>query len=179
MMSIDPNDDVSFWYTTEYMASTSSGSWQTRIASITFGLLADIKVILQGAFDNSSGMMTTNISAEIPLSSPYPEDPATVSTIPNDVVDWILVELRDSPGGEEIVSKSGFLRNDGKILNIDGTDKIRLNVANGDYYIVIKHRNHLPIMSKNAVTLPNSTTYDFTSGSDKYYGEDAAAVKLD
>jgi hypothetical protein len=37
-MSIDPSDDCTFWYTTEYYATTVSGSvpWKTRIASFAF-----------------------------------------------------------------------------------------------------------------------------------------------
>jgi N-acetylneuraminic acid mutarotase len=35
-MSIDPSDDCTFWYTQEYMASTSQSGWQTRIASFKF-----------------------------------------------------------------------------------------------------------------------------------------------
>ena len=33
MMSVDPVDDCTFWYTQEYYASTSNYSWRTRIAS--------------------------------------------------------------------------------------------------------------------------------------------------
>ena len=36
MMSIDPVDDCTFWYTQEYMASTSSAAWQTRVGSFKF-----------------------------------------------------------------------------------------------------------------------------------------------
>ena len=32
-MSVDPADDCTFWYTTEYYARTSTAGWQTRIAS--------------------------------------------------------------------------------------------------------------------------------------------------
>ena len=32
-MSVDPTDDCTFWYTTEYYQSTSQGAWDTRIAS--------------------------------------------------------------------------------------------------------------------------------------------------
>jgi hypothetical protein len=35
-LSIDPSDPTTFWFTTEYYVSTSSSSWQTRIASYTF-----------------------------------------------------------------------------------------------------------------------------------------------
>jgi len=35
-MSVDPIDDCTFWYTQEYMPTTSSAGWQTRIASFKF-----------------------------------------------------------------------------------------------------------------------------------------------
>ncbi len=35
-MSIDPVDDCTFWYTQEYYATTSTGSWQTRIGKFAF-----------------------------------------------------------------------------------------------------------------------------------------------
>lgn len=36
-ISVDPSSPTTFWFTTEYYATTSSSSWQTRIASFTFG----------------------------------------------------------------------------------------------------------------------------------------------
>ncbi len=36
-MSVDPSSPTTFWYTTEYYASTSTSNWQTRIGSFTFG----------------------------------------------------------------------------------------------------------------------------------------------
>ena len=36
-ISIDPASPTTFWYTTEYYGTTSSSTWQTRIASFTFG----------------------------------------------------------------------------------------------------------------------------------------------
>ncbi len=35
-MNIDPLDDCTFWYTTEYYSATSSSTWQTRISSFKF-----------------------------------------------------------------------------------------------------------------------------------------------
>jgi len=35
MMSVDPSDDNTFWYTTEYILTTGAANWQTRIASFT------------------------------------------------------------------------------------------------------------------------------------------------
>ncbi|MDD3815943.1 MAG: carboxypeptidase regulatory-like domain-containing protein [Desulfocapsaceae bacterium] len=36
MMSVDPVDDCTFWYTQEYYETTSATGWQTRIASFKF-----------------------------------------------------------------------------------------------------------------------------------------------
>jgi len=35
-MSIDPSDDCTFWYTTEYLKATGSFNWSTRLASFKF-----------------------------------------------------------------------------------------------------------------------------------------------
>jgi hypothetical protein len=35
-MSVDPVDDCTFWYTTEYVQTTGSAPWRTRIASFRF-----------------------------------------------------------------------------------------------------------------------------------------------
>jgi hypothetical protein len=35
-MNVDPVDDCTFWYTTEYVQTTGAVSWQTRIASFRF-----------------------------------------------------------------------------------------------------------------------------------------------
>jgi hypothetical protein len=36
MMSVDPTDDQTFWYTDEYVQTTGGWTWQTRIASFKF-----------------------------------------------------------------------------------------------------------------------------------------------
>ncbi len=135
------------------------------------------KIFLEGAYDSNTNEMTTSINGNIPETSPYTEATRTVEYIPSGVVDWVLIELRKTPNGQTIISQSAFLHKNGKVVADDGTtEEIKLLVPEGDYYIVIKHRNHLAVMSANAVHL-NSTTstlYDFTTGSDKYYGTGGA-----
>jgi hypothetical protein len=60
MMTIDPTDDCTFWFTTEYMASTGTAPWSTRIGSFKF----------PGC---SSG----------PLPTPTPAPPPTATPTPN------------------------------------------------------------------------------------------------
>ena len=102
-----------------------------------------------------------NYAGYLPLTQPYNTAPwnytgtESVTTIPNyDIVDWILLELRDAPTAEEatsgttIATLAAFLRNDGKIVSLDGISNPRIAVDISDgLFIVIRHRNHLAIMN--------------------------------
>lgn len=137
------------------------------------------KIFLEGAYDSSTDEMTTtlNTSGYIPTTAPYSEDPRTVFSIPTNVTDWVLVQLRSTPTGSPLVSKSVFLRNDGRLVADDGTtEEISLSVPPGTYYIIIKHRNHLAVMSATGVILngTSATLYDFTTGSGQFYGTGGA-----
>ena len=35
-LTVDPVDDCTFWYTTEYLLNTGAFNWSTRIASFKF-----------------------------------------------------------------------------------------------------------------------------------------------
>lgn len=154
MMSVDPVDDQTFWATNEYIETTGSAPWKTRIGAISFGISLNVKVLLQGAYNVSLGSMNTDINSSIPLSSPYSEAPADVDLIPSGVVDWVLVELRtNTDSASKVAQRSGFLKNDGTVIGLDGVSPLVFNVTSGNYYIVVKHRNHIPIMSANSVTI--------------------------
>ena len=198
-MSVDPANNTSFWFTTEYIEHQSSADWQTRIASFTFGSKLNLKVMLQGSFN--AGAMNTDLNANgyLPTSHPYSDAPFNFDgadrvslTDANsngksdffdnhpDIVDWILVELRTGTDASTTVAqKAGFLKSDGTVVGLDGSSALQFGVPDGNYYVVIKHRNHLAIMSASTVALSNSTpaSYDFTTGSDKYYGS-GGAVQL-
>ena len=120
------------------------------------GILVGVNVFLQGDYDSNTGDMRVDIHSSIPFTSPYSEDVRSVSTIPQNIVDWVLVQLKTTANGSAVASKSAFLRNDGKIVADDGiTEYIEMDAAAGSYYIVVKHRNHLSVMSTNAVSLNN------------------------
>jgi len=138
------------------------------------------KVFLEGPYDASSDAMLTTLNSSLPLTSPYSQDARTVSSIPATITDWVLVELRSTASGAAVASRSAFLRNDGCIVDDDGTtETINFNLASGDYFTVIRHRNHLAVMSAAAQTLSagSSTLYDFTTGLDKFYGSDATLLE--
>jgi hypothetical protein len=146
----------------------------------------DLTAFLEGPF--FSGQMTPllNIFGYIPLNHPYSGDPwnysgsESVISIPNsDVIDWVLVELRETDGDASTATSStiigqraGFVLNDGSLVDLDGISPLVFSaVASQNIFAVVYHRNHLGIMS--AFPLVNNAgvfTYDFTTGEDKVYG---------
>ena len=72
-------------------------------------------------------------------------------------VDWILLEIRNSLQNPTVIrQRAGFVNCDGFVVDLDGINPIMFNAPPGNYYIVVKHRNHLEIMSASEVELPNS-----------------------
>jgi len=133
------------------------------------------KIFLEGPYNSSTGEMTTGLNTLLPLTAPYPEDARTVTFIPSNIVDWVLLELRVDSVGSAVASKSAFLRKDGRIVPDDGTTSpITLSASSAitDFFVVVKHRNHLSIMSRVAIPLSNSSAqlYNFTTGQDKASG---------
>ena len=137
------------------------------------GLLVKAKVFLQGAYSGGTMVTTLNSLGYLPTSSSTAYNTTTfgytnktVTSIPNaNVVDWVLVELRTgSASSTKVETQAAFLLNDGTVVDIDGSSDLNFtSAASGDYYIVIRHRNHLAIMSASLVTLPNPSVFDFTS----------------
>lgn len=146
-------------------------------------VLISPRIFLQGAYN--SGAMTTllNSGSLIPLKSAdaYSETAfsytgSEVTSIPDaDVVDWVLVELRsNTDAASKIETKAAFLKKDGSITDIDGTSPVTFNQRPGNFYVVIRHRNHLPVMSASALALTTvSQVYDFTTAQSQAYGTNA------
>jgi hypothetical protein len=94
-----------------------------------------------------------------------------VETIPDDAVDWVLLQLVDNPqAGEVIAQKSVFLKSDGLLMDLDGQTGITLQAPAGSYYLMVKHRNHLPAASCEKLAFDTKpVSYDFTIGTEQYY----------
>ncbi|HOY92143.1 MAG TPA: HYR domain-containing protein, partial [Prolixibacteraceae bacterium] len=84
---------------------------------------------------------------------------------PATAVDWVLVSLRNTAGAgyQKICEKAALLLSDGTIEMLEGFDCCDLDM-NGNYYLVVEHRNHLLVMSHVPVQVVAGTlTYDFTA----------------
>jgi hypothetical protein len=149
-------------------------------------LLLNLKIFLEGPYTGSGLMSTTlNTNNLIPLSSnkAYPNaiyghyTVSNLTRIPNsDIVDWVLVELRTGTSAEtKVAERAVFLKSDGTIVDIDGSGPVTFTgLSAGNYYVVVRHRNHLAIMSASAIPLSsNSSLYDFTISQYQAYGTNA------
>jgi subtilisin family serine protease len=142
-------------------------------AAVSSTVYVKLKVFLEGPYYTNGDTMRTALrqNSLIPVLSPYAEDARTIPTVPDSVTDWVLVQLRTTASGPAVASKSAFINRRGLIVGDDGTtNQIVLDTPYGNYYVAIKHRNHLAVMSANSVALNggSSTLYDFTTGSEKF-----------
>ena len=126
----------------------------TASIALPLNILASLTVYLEGSYNSSNNDMDINLTANIPLTSPYAEDPKTVTSIPAKAVDWVLVRLRDKNNEANILaSRSAFLLEDGSIAELNGAGPVRFSLPADDYFISVKHRNHLEVMSNNSIPL--------------------------
>lgn len=152
-----------------------------------------LKLYLGGAAVSGSDSMSTQLNSRelIPQTPPdsfssknnpfiykkQPPDSVSKVFLTNhpEIVDWILIELKTS-NNISVDTVPAFLCNDGRVISVIGDTSInfRNGVQQGNYYIVIRHRNHIAVMSATTVSITSSTAlYDFSTGADKYYGNTA------
>ena len=172
---LSPN---TIYYFRSYI-SNGSGSDTSAIKSFTTLPYAAVKakLFLQGPYGGGDTMHTSlSQNNLIPTSQPYGGSPWNysgsehVSNIPANTIDWVLVQLR-SDTSTIVGTRAALLKSDGSVVDTDGTSPLKFNgIAGGNYYIVIEHRNHLAVMDKNKVTLPNVIAYDFTTAQTQAYG---------
>ena len=144
-------------------------------------VLVKVKVFLEGAYIGNE-LMTTRLRDEniLPAQQPFNRAPWNYpgtegsgfsnNDLPANAVDWVLVELRNPLDTEEIMgAAAGILLEDGRIIDAPGgrTDGLVVNGAmpNTNYYIVVKSRNHLTIMSALPEWLSGHDLVDLSFGS--------------
>jgi len=148
------DSDASGGDTLVAMHSVNTGNNSNWNFADTDIITAYIKAWLEGPYSDVSHSMGTTLrdNSLVPNQSPYAADPIAVSSIPSNITDWVLVELRSSADGSAVSSKSMFLESDGDIIDTTGDAPEFSNLDTGDYFVVVRHRNHLAIMSQLAHT---------------------------
>ena len=138
-------------------------------------ILAQAKVFLQGPFNTGTGEMNKSLNVAGLLTSHFGAGKYPVSA-----VDSVNIEIRNAAVASEATVRRfapAWVMSNGTLRNFADTAMTEVawdSIAEGSYYIVIRHRNHIAAMSANAVTL-NSTSalYDFTTGLVQYFNNDA------
>ncbi|MDI9858984.1 hypothetical protein [Flectobacillus roseus] len=140
------------------------------------------KVFLQGAFNTTTNTMTKALNTQnlIPLTDPYNLGATTTTSVltANEITDWVRVELRTGTNGATIQeSIAALVAVDGSLYNPDGTTPLKFQATSGNYYVAIRHRNHLGIMTASTITLSsNVPVVDFTSPSTSTFGTNGSAT---
>ncbi len=88
--------------------------------------------------------------------------------------------MRDSSDSSHVVaSTAALIQKDGDIVSTDGTSNVTIpGVIPGNYFVVVKHRNHLGVMTNTSISLDTlgSNPIDFTSTSTATYGTSGQSV---
>jgi len=151
-----------------------------------------LKAYMEGPFNGVN--MNTTLNGILPLNHPF--NPAlpyfgnpmpdwyyagagAVGAIPNpNIVDWVLVELRDAPTAATalkatmVAQMPGFILNNGSIVSLDGASNLQFsNVIANNLFVVIYQRNHESIMNANLIPYGAGVfTYDYSTGAGQVYG---------
>jgi len=138
---------------------------------------ARIKLMLQGYYDSNSNALKTNLLDEdlLPDETPFNTgQAATVASFPANVVDWLLVELRDEADMETVVAqKSVFINSAGTLVDLTGNELITFeDLDDKNYYIAVFHKSHLPIISATAQPLSDDpAVFDFANSAATTMGD--------
>ncbi len=164
-----------------------------NVALTQNGVKLGVKLMLEGAYVSATDRMRDDLrtAALIPTTEPYTALgytqagdgggetllPSALTTTGDDaIVDWVLVELRDEFTPSTIVAtRAALLQRDGDVVDRNGTSTIAVLAPVGNYYVAVRHRNHLGAM----VSLPAGLNTAVVSGADfteplfPTYGTDA------
>lgn len=162
------------------------------------------KVFLQGPYDSATGLMYDSLRVTptlIPASEPYtaintafPGSFTKVNnfvtesgvagsvfavTGSNAIVDWVWLELRDKTNNTVVLAtRSALVQRDGDIVDLDGTSAVLFPDAYADdYFVLVRHRNHLGAMTAAAINLAGAHFVDFTVAAQPTFGTTGTSAR--
>ena len=151
----------------------------TDCTIVPTGKVVALKALLEGCYNGTS--LTTSLSTApslLPTAQPYNVAPwnyagtETFSTIPTGMTDWVYVEAATLSGNTfTIVERhAAILKSNGDIVDapsVSGasTTGVTFNslTTGSPYYFIVKHRNHIGIVTPASLTAASSMIYDFTT----------------
>jgi hypothetical protein len=168
-----------------------------------------LKVMLQGALiGTSNGLMRDDLRSGgyIPLTEPYGAlavagntrfthvgggggETTTASVLAanagtrNAIVDWVFVELRSTLDSSVVLlTRSALVQRDGDVVSpSDGVSRLNFTgIVGQQYFVSVKHRNHIGAMTSSRVTMNNdSTLVNFTTATNAQVYNRPGAINYD
>ena len=197
LITYTPNNGFSGTDVFTYTVSNKAGTKSTpKTITITVGqpVRLSLKAFLGGAFNGTRNKDVTtawvNVLKVKALSQPYntaafgnytgtesvPASIFTVTAADNDVVDWVLLELKKADG--TLVSRcAALILENGNIVNLDKSASVSLKAAPGNYHLTIRHRNHLGLSTEPIAFVAGNNNFDFTAATDATLFGTSAAFK--
>jgi GEVED domain/Pregnancy-associated plasma protein-A len=144
----------------------SSSYSKTVEVCLANGFIVKAKFLPEGLWNGTSlrtDLLTKNL---LPKQQPFNQAPWNYSgseslvNFPANTSDWIFVVARRLDG-TVLAKKAALIRNDGVLMNIDGSEGINMGALTGDVYASFHHKSHIPVMT--TIVLTNNVLYDFTT----------------
>ncbi len=164
--------------------------------TITGGAVVRVaaKVFLDGPYVSGTQLMNDNLRnlGIIPTVEPYTgigyahvggggestTAPVLAVTGNNAIVDWVVLELRDKNNSATVLrTRSALVQRDGDVVDVDGVSSVPFAVAADNYFVAVRHRNHLGCMTASSSALSGTAAaVDFTNNATATYGTNARRV---
>lgn len=156
-------------------------------------------MMLAGPYDPLTQTMSDGLRQQglIPLVEPYtalglPQvsgggGETTTSAVLNaqhnggHVVDWVRLELREFNDPTVLMAtRQALLLQNGSVITATGSPSVLFDIAPGNYFIAVRHRNHLAAMTASAYTVPypggGTWIYPFDHVNWPTYGSNARQI---
>ena len=192
--SVGPNAQFGIMLTVDPSAVNAQAGFGglVVIATSPLALRLQPKLWLDGAYDQGTGLMRADLRTAglIPLAEPnsallggsggevvFPQILSTPGA--NAAVDWVRIELRATANGPTVAACNAMLQRDGDVVAMNGGPSLALNAIAGNYYVIVRHRNHVAVMTAAPIALsPTPTPIDFRSPSTALYVRPAPNTDL-
>jgi hypothetical protein len=159
--------------TTGLTTTEIANEWKLADPKYTMNATALLRGPWNGATMNAALTSSLDISG---LNQPYNTTPFNYAGTESvsagffaahpTVVDWVLCELRipttglpaDASSSTIVGRKAGFVLNNGSIVDLDGVTPISFDInKQGAGFMVVRHRNHLGVMSTSLASNATGT----------------------
>lgn len=180
-----------------------ANEFQTAVCDDCSQKTLNVKVFLEGACLPGTELMRTSLlsNGHLPIHHPYSAEPYFLQNDDDDVVydddfeelfvfestdlvDWVMIELKESIEEEPFFRAAALLKNDGSIVSPTTYNSFSIDFEEaedvGSFYILIRHRNHLDIISQETfIDEGPSISYDFSSSIEMARGVGQQKLSID